>query len=53
MPFGLTYAPATFMRTIEVSTFLELNVAWVARAAVIPAAVPHIMPAAGYTARWH
>ena len=38
---------------IEVSTLLELSVVWVARAAVIPAAAPRIMPAAGYTARWH
>ena len=38
---------------LEVSTLLELSVVWVARAAVIPAAAPRIMPAAGYTARWH
>ena len=45
--------PSNTVYSIEVSTLLELSVVWVACAAVIPAAAPRIMPAAGYTARWH
>ena len=48
-----TMTNAWYINAIEVSTLLELSVVWVAHAAVIPAAAPRIMPAAGYTARWH